>query len=111
MDFLVFILILCAGTTVFGLVEREMRRRRKRRREAIYGPEPVCGCKHHYSFHNPKTGLCKSQARTAVRWDGDGAANRWELRSCGCQRYVGPQPLESFHAPEITQRIAENPQD
>lgn len=37
-------------------------------------PQPICGCGHHLSFHNPRTGGCAEQ-------------------ECRCQQYVGPEPL------------------
>jgi hypothetical protein len=37
-------------------------------------PQPVCGCTHHLSFHNPRTGHCA-------------------VEDCRCQQYVGPEPL------------------
>jgi hypothetical protein len=37
-------------------------------------PQPICGCSHHLSFHNPATGGCA-------------------VEDCRCQQYVGPEPL------------------
>ncbi len=37
-------------------------------------PLPICGCSHHLSFHNPRTGACAEEG-------------------CRCQQYVGPEPL------------------
>jgi hypothetical protein len=37
-------------------------------------PQPVCGCTHHLSFHNPRTAVCAVQ-------------------DCRCQQYIGPEPL------------------
>jgi hypothetical protein len=37
-------------------------------------PQPVCGCSHHLSFHNPHTSECA-------------------VEDCRCQQYVGPEPL------------------
>ena len=37
-------------------------------------PQPVCGCSHHLSFHNPTTSACA-------------------VEDCRCQQYVGPEPL------------------
>jgi hypothetical protein len=37
-------------------------------------PQPICGCSHHLSFHNPGTGACA-------------------VDDCRCQQYVGPEPL------------------
>ncbi len=37
-------------------------------------PQPICGCSHHLSFHNPHTSACA-------------------VDDCRCQQYVGPEPL------------------
>jgi hypothetical protein len=37
-------------------------------------PQPVCGCSHHLSFHNPRTSTCA-------------------VDGCRCQQYIGPEPL------------------
>jgi hypothetical protein len=37
-------------------------------------PQPICGCTHHLSFHNPHTSACA-------------------VEECRCQQYVGPEPL------------------
>ena len=37
-------------------------------------PQPICGCSHHLSFHNPRTAACA-------------------VDDCRCQQYVGPEPL------------------
>jgi hypothetical protein len=37
-------------------------------------PQPICGCSHHLSFHNPRTSSCA-------------------VDDCRCQQYVGPEPL------------------
>ena len=37
-------------------------------------PQPICGCSHHLSFHNPATSACA-------------------VDDCRCQQYVGPEPL------------------
>lgn len=42
-------------------------------------PQPVCGCTHHLSFHNPRTGSCA-------------------VEECRCQQYVGPEPLGQVFA-------------
>jgi hypothetical protein len=36
--------------------------------------QPICGCSHHLSFHNPRTSACA-------------------VDDCRCQQYVGPEPL------------------
>lgn len=51
--------------------ERKQRTIERRRRE-----DPVCGCRHHVSFHE----------------DGEGECHHADspTRRCGCQQYVGP---------------------
>ena len=90
------------GGGICGFIKREFDRRHERKLTKINGPRPICGCVHHFSFHNRETGRCMHPVRTAVEWDEYGDAIRWEMQQCGCQRYVGPQPLESLYAPEIT---------
>lgn len=67
----------------------------------------ICGCAHHFSFHDPKTGLCHHKERQETKWDDYGDAVKWERVQCGCQRYVGPEPLESLYAPEIAPDVVE----
>jgi hypothetical protein len=77
---------------VFGGSIREGFRRHHKRRLAILAakaelaesrnaamrpapePQPICGCTHHLSFHNPATSSCA-------------------VDDCRCQQYVGPEPL------------------
>jgi hypothetical protein len=54
--------------------------------------EPVCGCDHHHSFHDPKTGACHARVSIGI----------WDYEQCTCRRYSGPEPLPDFYAPEIT---------
>jgi hypothetical protein len=62
-------------------------------------PQPVCGCSHHLSFHNPRTSACA-------------------VDDCRCQQYVGPEPLGHVFAqplvnPELggdAPAIAEGPE-
>jgi hypothetical protein len=81
-------LALVFGGAIAGTVREAVNRHHKRRldileaktklRSAVTAgpaePQPVCGCGHHLSFHNPKTQTCAS----------DG---------CRCQQYIGPEPL------------------
>jgi hypothetical protein len=83
------------------------------------GPKPpkpvqaICGCSHHYSLHEPKTGECHGATdagRVAVRDQnskpvkdrfGEVVFTR-EHGRCGCRRYTGPLPLPEYFAPEIS---------
>ncbi|HVB46541.1 MAG TPA: hypothetical protein VNF47_28050 [Streptosporangiaceae bacterium] len=57
-----------------AIIEAKAKARAKPVTAAPPEPQPVCGCTHHLSFHNPKTSVCA--------FDG-----------CRCQQYVGPEPL------------------
>ena len=58
--------------------------------------QPVCGCKHHYSFHDPKTGACHGR-KLLGHWD-----FKDHYESCTCRQYSGALPLPEYFAPEIT---------
>jgi len=53
-------------------------------------PQPVCGCSHHLSFHNPRTGACAEEG-------------------CRCQQYVGPEPLGHVFAQPLIDPGATGP--
>jgi hypothetical protein len=80
-------------------------------------PKPVCGCKHHYSHHDPDTSACNAQWSENVLVErgepkqvldfSDGfrqeystvySHERFEGRtySCACKRYTGPEPLPRY---------------
>jgi len=84
---LVFVIGPVAGGSVGGALRRHHGRRlaileakaRLRSADAAVAagpaePQPVCGCTHHLSFHNPRTSTCA-------------------FEGCKCQQYVGPEPL------------------
>jgi hypothetical protein len=75
------------------------------------GPKPVeavCGCKHHYSKHNPETGRCNvSERGNPVKWNGRGEEVEWEWIACPCVRYTGPEPLPTYIATEIAGEAGE----
>jgi hypothetical protein len=64
----------------------------RRKAALIPPPEPqaICGCGHHLSFHNPRTGACAE----------DG---------CRCQQYVGPEPLGHVFAQPLIDPDAIDP--
>jgi hypothetical protein len=53
-------------------------------------PDPICGCTHHYSYHDPENGL-KCNVGIFVNGKPRGA--------CACVRYTGPEPLPLYFAP------------
>ena len=59
-------------------------------------PGPVCGCKHHHSFHDPATGQCHS----LMYVPGTSGRNSYHT-PCTCRQYSGPTPLPEYYAPEI----------
>lgn len=59
--------------------------------EAKMPVKAICLCKHGYNFHDKATGRC------AERMD-----KKSEPGTCLCRRYVGPEPLAQFYAPELT---------
>jgi hypothetical protein len=84
-------LIFIIGPTVGGSVRQAFHRHHKRRLAVLAAkaelaetrnaalrpppdPQPICGCSHHLSFHNPATSSCA-------------------VDDCRCQQYVGPEPL------------------
>jgi hypothetical protein len=59
--------------------------------------EPVCGCGHHHSHHDPATGKCHNLMKVP------GSASRDSYHTaCTCKQYSGPQPMPEFFAPEVT---------
>jgi hypothetical protein len=85
------VLFLIFGGGVTGAVQNAMRRHHKHRLDIIAAkaelaqsknaalrpppdPQPICGCTHHLSFHNPATSTCA-------------------VDGCRCQQYIGPEPL------------------
>lgn len=64
-------------------------------------PAPVCGCGHHLAKHD-KQGKCHETVEVAIAWDAEKKPVRYEPGRCNCQQYVGPQPLTTFYAEELT---------
>lgn len=62
--------------------------------------QPVCGCRHHFSFHDPKTGECHNYQEGVV--ERDVKTGSTTMIQCKCRRYVGPEPLPDLYAPEIS---------
>ena len=75
--------------------------RRKELAAAGRPPEPVCGCGHHLAKHD-KQGKCHEPVEAAVEWDEERRPLRYEARPCDCQQYVGPQPLTTLYAQDLT---------
>lgn len=54
--------------------------------------QAMCGCKHHHSYHDPKTGECHGRVYVGMS----------TYEDCTCKQYSGPVPMPEFYAPEIT---------
>jgi hypothetical protein len=66
-------------------------------------PEPVCGCTHHLAKHD-KSGRCHETVQAPTAWDSERKPIRYEPQPCNCQQYIGPEPLGTIFATEITDR-------
>ncbi|MYS60293.1 hypothetical protein GTW54_16095 [Streptomyces sp. SID5468] len=76
-------------------------RRRAEIEAAGKAPEPVCGCTHHLAKHD-KQGRCHETVEVPAAWDRERKPLSYESRPCACQQYVGPQPLATYYAEQIT---------
>lgn len=73
------------------------RQRRRTPKELV----PVCGCKHHLSNHDPKTGACNTMtvSKSLIRYDdNDNPVYEKQNLPCPCRHYVGPVPAEMMLA-------------
>lgn len=102
MDPLTLFILFCLVVVVVNRADKVIARRRKDRLDQATGPQPICGCEDHYAFHDPTTGHCHATSKVPSKWDGDGFPIAYKQQQCGCRQYVGPQPLDTFYAPEIT---------
>lgn len=98
---------------------RDVLRRTRKKEEKEEPKGPFCGCTHHYSFHDPKTGAClfvKTLTETRkepVRQNGVVVRSNWGeveyikqtvivgSEPCTCPRYTGPEPLPSLYAEDL----------
>ncbi|MFJ2774108.1 hypothetical protein [Streptomyces sp. NPDC087300] len=94
--------VCCVSLT--SLAKLIVKHRREDRRRALNGPDPMCGCGHHLAFHDPSEGVCHAPAQVPVAWDWTGDPSKFEERRCSCRTYAGPEPLPSFHTPELVGR-------
>ena len=96
--------LVSAGIAVASFIAGQWVPRPHRRRVKPPKPvEPICGCDHHHSYHDPKTGECHGQVRgKPLQYDGYGYATAWGKAQCTCKQYTGPTPLPEVYAPEIT---------
>lgn len=82
------------------LLETE-REQREALESASKPPQPVCGCTHHLAKHD-KQGRCHESVELPSAWDADKKPTSYERGQCNCQQYIGPQPLTTFYAEDLT---------
>lgn len=88
------------GGGVVAAAEHLLPRRAPRQPQV---PEAICGCGHHLSMHDLKTGACHEQVGTDEGiFSPDNRFLAYKVAQCLCRHYVGPQPLAMVYAPEIT---------
>jgi len=76
----------------------------RKRKEKLANPQPICGCKHHRSYHEEGKGICHAQVKgKPIHYDTWNDPNAWEKIQCTCQHYTGPEPLPEFYVPEISE--------
>lgn len=103
-------LILC-GLAGYGIgkIVKSHRNRKEAKERAAHdkaNPQPICGCTHHFAFHDPKTSACNAQERVLTKsayYDRDllrQIPGMYKERPCPCRRYTGPEPLTTFFAPD-----------
>jgi len=63
-------------------------------------PQPICGCTHHHSFHDPATRACRGVTRQR-KYSNGGSDLGIHPFPCTCQQYSGPTPMPELFAPEI----------
>jgi hypothetical protein len=63
-------------------------------------PKPVCGCGHHFSFHDREARACGYASRPVVR-STSAITEYGDAMRCPCRNYAGPEPMPSYYAPEI----------
>lgn len=83
------------------LLGRFLPGRRKGAAPAAEPPKPVCGCKHHHSFHDPGSGKCHGLADKPTHFTTTGKPIAWAKVPCTCRQYSGPVPLPEYMAQEI----------
>jgi hypothetical protein len=77
------------------------RREREALEQAQKPPPPVCGCGHHLAKHD-KQGKCHERVEVPMAWDAHKQPLRYGREQCTCQQYVGPQPLTTLYAEDLT---------
>lgn len=58
--------------------------------------QPICGCKHHFSMHDPTSKQCHAQVKTTGHYNEK--SQYVYTRQCACRNYTGPEPLPEYYA-------------
>jgi hypothetical protein len=93
--------ILLAGILI-GVLAGRLLSHRGRREERPKGA--MCECQHSIAYHDRQTGHCAGMRNVASKWNEFGDPVAWTEQPCTCRRYIGPEPLQEFYAPEILQQ-------
>ncbi len=105
-------ILIGAGVFMAGMVTGRWWPARRRGPKPPKPVQPVCGCGHHFSLHDPETRACSGMvdgSREPVRSEGgkvvkdywgDVVFSRPKV-PCGCRKYTGPEPLPEYYAPEL----------
>lgn len=96
-------------SSISHALERRRERKSEDERRRIEGPSPICGCDHHLAFHDEKSG-CQQKVKTTVAWryddfEDDPVETAWEMMTCPCVRYTGPQPVDSLYLPSTSSDV------
>lgn len=70
---------------------------RRMRARTPAAQQPVCGCTHNLSMHDPGTGHCHERVRLLIT-PPKGGTSYTEWPQCTCRRYIGPEPLADVWA-------------
>jgi hypothetical protein len=68
--------------------------RERSRKPEISEKEAVCGCEHHFSFHDENG--CHADDEESEHFDRE--RDIYVMDRCKCKRYTGPEPLPDFYA-------------
>ena len=103
-------------------------RRMIRRHKAGILPEAVCGCGHHFSFHTAREGCHHTEPIIITNHEPIRDAENNPVpnefgsvqvasketvageRTCGCKRYVGPEPITTLFSPDLATGAVEEPE-
>jgi hypothetical protein len=57
--------------------------------------QPICGCTHHRSMHDPESGTCRARIKLGNWFDG------YHHQTCRCRQYSGPVPIIDLWTPPV----------